>query len=78
MNDTGIDGYRVYLERRDGKADLLNRRLASRDEFFGDLEANLSGQSITSIGKCSRATWAVGGPIPESTGGCCFCWRPPS
>jgi hypothetical protein len=40
MNDTGIDGYRAYLERRDGKADLLNRRLASRDEFFGGLEAN--------------------------------------
>jgi hypothetical protein len=40
MNDMGIDGYRAYLERRDGKADLLNRRLASRDEFFGGLEAN--------------------------------------
>ena len=24
MTDTGIDGYRVYLERRDGEADLLN------------------------------------------------------
>jgi hypothetical protein len=40
MNAKGIDGYRAYLEHRDGKADLLNRRLASRDEFFGDLEAN--------------------------------------
>jgi hypothetical protein len=37
MNDTGIDGYRDYLARRDGEADLLNRRLASRDEFFGGL-----------------------------------------
>ena len=40
MNATGIDGYRVYLERRDGEADLLNRRLASREEFFGALEAD--------------------------------------
>jgi hypothetical protein len=40
MNDTGIDGYRVYLARRDGEADLLNRRLASREEFFGGLEAD--------------------------------------
>ena len=40
MNDKGIDGYRVYLERRDGEADLLNRRLAGREEFFGGLEAN--------------------------------------
>jgi hypothetical protein len=31
MTDTGIDGYRVYLARRDGEADLLNRRLASRE-----------------------------------------------
>jgi hypothetical protein len=40
MNDTGIDGYRVYLQRRDGEADLLNRRLASREEFFEGLEAD--------------------------------------
>ena len=40
MNDTGIDGYRAYLERRDGEADLLNRRLASREEFFAALEAD--------------------------------------
>jgi hypothetical protein len=40
MNGTGIDGYRVYLQRRDGEADLLNRRLAGRDEFFGGLEAD--------------------------------------
>jgi hypothetical protein len=40
MNDTGIDGYRAYLARRDGEADLLNRRLASREEFFGGLEAD--------------------------------------
>ena len=40
MNDNGIDGYRVYLDRRDGEADLLNRRLAGREEFFGSLESN--------------------------------------
>jgi hypothetical protein len=40
MNDKGIDGYRVYLQRRDGEADLLNRRLASREDFFGGLEAD--------------------------------------
>lgn len=40
MNATGIDGYRDYLVRRDGDADLLNRRLASREEFFSSLEAN--------------------------------------
>ena len=40
MNSTGIDGYRTYLEKRDGDADLLNRRLASREEFFNGLEAD--------------------------------------
>jgi hypothetical protein len=40
MNATGIDGYRDYLARRDGDADLLNRRLASREEFFAALEAD--------------------------------------
>jgi hypothetical protein len=40
MNITGIDGYRDYLARRDGDADLLNRRLASREEFFAGLEAD--------------------------------------
>jgi hypothetical protein len=40
MNDNGIDGYRAYLEHRDGEADLLNRRLSSREEFFAALEAD--------------------------------------
>jgi hypothetical protein len=40
MNSSGIDGYRTYLEKRDGDADLLNRRLASREEFFNRLEAD--------------------------------------
>lgn len=40
MNNSGIDGYRTYLEKRDGDADLLNRRLASREAFFKGLEAD--------------------------------------
>lgn len=40
MNSSGIDGYRTYLAERDGEADLLNRRLASREDFFQGLEAN--------------------------------------
>ncbi|OBF11493.1 hypothetical protein [Mycobacterium sp. 852002-10029_SCH5224772] len=40
MNRTGIEGYRDFLARRDGEADLLNRRLANRERFFNELEAN--------------------------------------
>ncbi|MGV0642165.1 hypothetical protein [Mycolicibacterium sp. XJ879] len=40
MNTTGIEGYREFLARRDGAADLLNRRLANREQFFSELEAN--------------------------------------
>lgn len=40
MSTNGIDGYRDYLRRRDGEADLLNRRLANREDFFRDLEVN--------------------------------------
>ena len=40
MNNNGIDGYRDFLRRRDGEADLLNRRLANREDFFKSLEAN--------------------------------------
>jgi hypothetical protein len=40
MNTNGIDGYRDYLTRRNGAADLLNRRLARREEFFGAVEAD--------------------------------------
>jgi len=42
MTDTGIDGYRDYLARRDGEADLLNRRLTSREEFFEGLQSSRS------------------------------------
>jgi hypothetical protein len=40
MNDSGIEGYRAFLVRRDGDADLLHRRLASREDFFSALEAH--------------------------------------
>ncbi len=40
MSTTSIEGYRDYLRRRDGEADLLNRRLANREEFFDHLETN--------------------------------------
>jgi len=40
MSGSGIEGYRAFLARRDGDADLLHRRLASREEFFSGLEAD--------------------------------------
>lgn len=40
MNHKSIDGYRDFLARRDGEADLLNRRLENREQFFDELEAN--------------------------------------
>jgi hypothetical protein len=40
MNTTGIEGYRDFLRRRDGAADLLNRRLENREQFFNHLETN--------------------------------------
>ena len=40
MSTTRIDGYRDFLRARDGEADLLNRRLANREEYFRGLEAN--------------------------------------
>ena len=40
MNTTRIDGYRDFLRARDGEADLLNRRLAKREEYFRGLETN--------------------------------------
>ncbi len=40
MTATGIEGYRSYLVERNGEADLVNRRLARREEFFGKIEAN--------------------------------------
>lgn len=40
MRRTGIEGYREFLIQRDGEADLLNRRLEKREQFFNGLEAN--------------------------------------
>jgi hypothetical protein len=40
MSGSGIEGYREFLARRDGDADLLNRRLASREEFSQAMEAD--------------------------------------
>jgi hypothetical protein len=40
MNAPGIDGYRLYLQQRDGEADLLNRHLSSREEFFAAVQAD--------------------------------------
>jgi hypothetical protein len=40
MNALGIEGYREFLTRRDGDADLLNRTLTSRDKFFTGLEVD--------------------------------------
>ena len=34
MTTVNIDGYRTYLAERNGEADLLNRRLDRREEFF--------------------------------------------
>jgi hypothetical protein len=40
MSGSGIEGYRDYLTRRDGEADVLHRRLASREDFFAGLAAD--------------------------------------
>lgn len=40
MTVVDIEGYRNYLAKRNGEADLLNRRLAHREEFFAEIEAN--------------------------------------
>jgi hypothetical protein len=53
MNRTGIEGYREFLARRDGEADLLNRRLANRELFFHELEAD----PVRSTRPADRATF---------------------
>lgn len=40
MSTTSIEGYREYLRKRNGDADLLNRRLENREQFFNDLDTN--------------------------------------
>jgi hypothetical protein len=53
MSNTGIEGYRDFLQRRDGEADLLNRRLANREAFFNGIEAN----PVRSARPADRATF---------------------
>jgi len=53
MNRTSIEGYRDFLARRDGEADLLNRRLAKREQFFEELETN----PVRSAQPADRATF---------------------
>ena len=40
MTVASIEGYREYLAERNGEADLLNRRLTTRETFFANIEAN--------------------------------------
>jgi hypothetical protein len=53
MTSNGIDGYRAFLKRRDGEADLLNRRLANREDFFIGLETD----PVRSAHPADRATF---------------------
>ena len=53
MKTTGLDGYRDFLRRRDGEADLLNRRLQNREQFFSDVETN----PVRSIHPADRSTF---------------------
>lgn len=50
---TGIDGYRSYLIERDGDADLLNRRLSGREDFFALIES----QPVASATAMDRAVF---------------------
>ena len=78
MNDKGIDGYRDYLERRDGEADLLNRRLAGREEFFGGLEANPVRSAYPIDRGVFMRTCAAADPTRVWIARCSFSWPPPS
>ena len=42
----GIEGYRAFLIDRDGEADLLNRTLSRREEFFGAIETQVVRSSL--------------------------------
>lgn len=53
MSTNTIEGYRDFLVRRDGDADLLNRWLEHRERFFDDLVAN----PVTSRNPAHRATF---------------------
>lgn len=53
MTGNTIEGYRDFLVRRDGDADLLNRWLEHRERFFNDLTAN----PVTSRHPADRETF---------------------
>jgi hypothetical protein len=53
MTAVNIDRYRTYLGERNGEADLLNRRLDRREEFFAEIEAIRSAQSGRLTPRCS-------------------------
>ncbi len=78
MNGLGIEGYRDYLTRRDGEADLLHRRLANREEFFGALEAD----PVRSKRLIDRDVFLRNlrhrRPEPGLKPEMLFCWQPPS
>ncbi len=46
LTKDGIEGYRAFLVERDGEADLLNRTLSRREEFFGTIEAEVVRSSV--------------------------------
>jgi hypothetical protein len=43
----GLEGYRAHLVERDGEADLLNRRLARREDFFVDIEEQVIRSALS-------------------------------
>jgi hypothetical protein len=78
MSGLGIEGYRDYLTRRDGDADLLHRRLARREEFFAGLEAD----PVRSTRHIDRAVFMRNlrrrRPEPGVDRQTLFYWLPPS
>ena len=74
----GITGYREYLIERDGEADLLNRRLSKREEFFTGIESieivsDLPIDREVSFGICVAAN-----QNPDCPSRCTGCSPPPS
>jgi hypothetical protein len=74
----GIEGYGDFLKRRDGEADLLNRRLANREDFFSSLETNPVRSVHPPTGRRFCGTCAAADPSRAWTARCCSCWPPPS
>ena len=78
MTVIDIEGYRQYLAERNGPADLLNRRLAHREEFFAKIEANpiRSRRTIDAEALERRCEPTV--PPRTSRPSSHSCWPPPS